>query len=119
MYYDQYDLLSHTSAVGVWLMQAIDWINDRFAGRRRAEQLLVDRVRQCAGPDSASLASSEEPVNGVVGVGLGSWDRRSRRRYVGLVDERAGQRLGGAGIEVSALEVVSTLGVDRSPRARI
>jgi Secretory lipase len=32
VYYDQYDLLSHTSAVGVWLMQAIDWINDRFAG---------------------------------------------------------------------------------------
>jgi hypothetical protein len=30
--YEQYDLLSHTSAVGVWLMQAIDWIHDRFAG---------------------------------------------------------------------------------------
>jgi len=33
VYYDQYELLSHTSAVGFWLMQAIDWINDRFAGR--------------------------------------------------------------------------------------
>lgn len=32
VYYDQYDLLSHTSAVGLWLMKAIDWINDRFAG---------------------------------------------------------------------------------------
>jgi len=31
--YNQYDLLSHTSAVGVWLMQAIDWVHDRFAGR--------------------------------------------------------------------------------------
>jgi hypothetical protein len=30
--YEQYNLLSHTSAVGVWLMQAIDWIHDRFAG---------------------------------------------------------------------------------------
>ncbi len=33
VYYHQYDLLSHTSAVGVWLMQAIGWIHDRFAGR--------------------------------------------------------------------------------------
>jgi len=33
VYYDQYELFSHTSAVGFWLMQAIDWINDRFAGR--------------------------------------------------------------------------------------
>ncbi|MFY9918627.1 MAG: lipase family protein [Mycobacterium sp.] len=32
VYYDQYDLLSHTSSVGLWLMKAIDWINDRFAG---------------------------------------------------------------------------------------
>jgi hypothetical protein len=31
--YEQYDLLSHTSAVGLWLMQAIDWIHDRFAGQ--------------------------------------------------------------------------------------
>jgi hypothetical protein len=31
--YRQYDILSHTSALGPWLMQAIDWINDRFAGR--------------------------------------------------------------------------------------
>ncbi|OBA86431.1 triacylglycerol lipase [Mycobacteriaceae bacterium 1482268.1] len=33
VYYAQYDILSHTSALGPWLMQAIDWINDRFAGR--------------------------------------------------------------------------------------
>jgi hypothetical protein len=31
--YQQYDLLSHTSTVGLWLMQAIDWIHDRFAGQ--------------------------------------------------------------------------------------
>ena len=33
VYYDEYGLLSHTSAVGLWLMQAIDWIHDRFAGQ--------------------------------------------------------------------------------------
>ena len=33
VYYQQYDLLSHTSAVGLWLMQAIDWVHDRFAGQ--------------------------------------------------------------------------------------
>ena len=33
VHYEQYNLLSHTSSVGIWLMQAIDWINDRFAGR--------------------------------------------------------------------------------------
>ncbi len=33
VYYDEYELFSHTSAVGFWLMQAIDWIHDRFAGR--------------------------------------------------------------------------------------
>lgn len=33
VYYDQYDLLSHTSTVGVWLLKAIDWIHDRFAAR--------------------------------------------------------------------------------------
>ncbi len=32
VYYEQYDLLSHTSTVGVWLMKAIDWVHDRFAG---------------------------------------------------------------------------------------
>jgi hypothetical protein len=31
--YHQYDLLSHTSAVGLWLLQAIGWIHDRFAGK--------------------------------------------------------------------------------------
>ena len=31
--YEQYDLLSHISAVGLWLLQAIDWIGDRFAGK--------------------------------------------------------------------------------------
>ena len=33
VHYEQYNLLSHTSSVGIWLMQAIDWINDRFAGQ--------------------------------------------------------------------------------------
>ena len=33
VYYEQYDLLSHTSSVGIWLLKAIDWINDRFAGQ--------------------------------------------------------------------------------------
>ena len=33
MSYHQYDLLSHTSAVGLFLLQAIDWIHDRFAGK--------------------------------------------------------------------------------------
>ena len=33
VYYEQYDFFSHTSAVGFWLMKAIDWINDRFAGQ--------------------------------------------------------------------------------------
>ena len=32
VHYEQYDLLSHTSTVGVWLMKAIDWVHDRFAG---------------------------------------------------------------------------------------
>jgi hypothetical protein len=31
--YNEYGLLSHTLAVGVWLMQAIDWVHDRFAGK--------------------------------------------------------------------------------------
>jgi hypothetical protein len=31
--YHQYDLLSHTSAVGLWLLQAAGWIHDRFAGK--------------------------------------------------------------------------------------
>jgi hypothetical protein len=35
--YEQYDILSHTSTVGPWLMQAIDWIHDRFAGRAAPE----------------------------------------------------------------------------------
>jgi hypothetical protein len=26
-------VLSHITAVGVWLVQAIDWIHDRYAGR--------------------------------------------------------------------------------------
>ena len=30
--YEQYDLLSHITSVGIWLCNAIDWINDRFAG---------------------------------------------------------------------------------------
>lgn len=33
MHYEQYNLPSDTSSVGLWLMSAIDWINDRFAGR--------------------------------------------------------------------------------------
>lgn len=32
VFYEQYDLLSHTSTVGPWLMKAIDWVHDRFAG---------------------------------------------------------------------------------------
>jgi Secretory lipase len=32
VHYEQYNLLSHTSSVGLWLMKAIGWINDRFAG---------------------------------------------------------------------------------------
>ena len=31
--YHQYDLLSHTSAVTLFLLQAIGWIHDRFAGK--------------------------------------------------------------------------------------
>ena len=31
--YVQYDVLTHISAVGIWLLQAIDWIKDRFAGQ--------------------------------------------------------------------------------------
>ena len=31
--YEQYDLLSHTTSVGIWLLNAIGWINDRFAGQ--------------------------------------------------------------------------------------
>ncbi len=31
--YEQYDLLSHITTVGIWLAQAIDWIKDRFAGQ--------------------------------------------------------------------------------------
>jgi hypothetical protein len=31
--YRQYDVLSHITAVGVWLVQAIDWIHDRYAGQ--------------------------------------------------------------------------------------
>ena len=31
--YEQYDLLSHTTSVGIWLLNAIRWINDRFAGQ--------------------------------------------------------------------------------------
>jgi hypothetical protein len=33
VYYDEYGLLSHTSSVGLFLLKAIDWINDRFAGQ--------------------------------------------------------------------------------------
>jgi len=31
--YEQYDLFSHTTSIGIWLLKAIDWINDRFAGK--------------------------------------------------------------------------------------
>ena len=31
--YEEYELLSHISAILVWLPQAIDWIKDRFAGQ--------------------------------------------------------------------------------------
>ena len=31
--YEQYDLLSHVTSVGMWLLQAIAWITDRFAGQ--------------------------------------------------------------------------------------
>lgn len=33
VYYKQYDLLSHISALLFFLMDAFDWINDRFAGQ--------------------------------------------------------------------------------------
>ena len=33
VHYEQYNLLSHISSVGIWLMRAIDWIIDRFAGQ--------------------------------------------------------------------------------------
>jgi Secretory lipase len=33
VHYEQYDLLSHTTSVGIWLLNAINWINDRFAGQ--------------------------------------------------------------------------------------
>ena len=31
--YVQYDVLTHITTVGVWLVEAIDWIKDRFAGK--------------------------------------------------------------------------------------
>ena len=33
VHYEQYDLLSHITSVGIWLLNAIGWINDRFAGQ--------------------------------------------------------------------------------------
>ncbi len=33
VHYEQYDLLSHTTSIGIWLLNAIAWIRDRFAGR--------------------------------------------------------------------------------------
>ena len=33
VHYEQYDLLSHTTSIGIWLLNAIAWIKDRFAGR--------------------------------------------------------------------------------------
>jgi hypothetical protein len=33
VYYEQYDLLSHITALGSWMLNAIGWINDRFAGK--------------------------------------------------------------------------------------
>lgn len=30
--YEQYDLLSHISTVGLWLLKAVNWIHDRFGG---------------------------------------------------------------------------------------
>ncbi|MBV9091973.1 MAG: triacylglycerol lipase [Mycobacteriaceae bacterium] len=33
VHYEQYDALSHTTSVGVWLPNSIAWIIDRFAGR--------------------------------------------------------------------------------------
>ena len=33
VYYEQYDLLSHITALGIWMLNAIGWINDRFAGK--------------------------------------------------------------------------------------
>jgi hypothetical protein len=31
--YEQYDVLTHITSVGIWLLNAINWINDRFAGQ--------------------------------------------------------------------------------------
>ncbi len=31
--YEQFNVLSHITSVGIWLLNAIDWINDRFAGQ--------------------------------------------------------------------------------------
>jgi hypothetical protein len=33
VHYEQYDLLSHISTVGLWLLKAVNWIGDRFAGQ--------------------------------------------------------------------------------------
>ncbi|TPG36698.1 lipase family protein [Mycolicibacterium hodleri] len=33
VHYEQYDSLSHLTTVGIWLVHAINWINDRFAGQ--------------------------------------------------------------------------------------
>ena len=33
VHYEQYDVLSHITSVGIWLPNAISWIQDRFAGK--------------------------------------------------------------------------------------
>jgi hypothetical protein len=43
VHYEQYDLLSHISTVGLWLLKAVNWIGDH---------LLVHPGGKCAGPDS-------------------------------------------------------------------
>ncbi len=37
VYYEQYDALSHITSVGIWLVKAIDWVKDRFAGQPAPE----------------------------------------------------------------------------------
>ncbi len=56
--YEQYDLLSHTTSVGIWLLQR-DRLDQRSLRRTaRAAELFVDPARQSARPDSGSIALS-------------------------------------------------------------
>jgi hypothetical protein len=53
--YEQYNLLSHSTAVMAWAPQAFSWLNDRFAGRIAPSD--CGRI-----PEGNSLAP-EQPIN--------------------------------------------------------